>query len=491
MISSNPYRYFGVLANDSIKLIQKNLSKIKAYNKINKQISFPQEFNSINLNKIERNESLTIDSNNKILQDFNRVHHALFWFVNFNPTDEIALSNLEKGDIKKAEDIWNKVIKQNSISTKNISAYNNLGTLLLCKSLSKNGIQFEKKFPTTAHGQSGFQILKNALKLKLDIIFSEDLKYFSKKIISNEFATNKDQCLTFFKDIIEKSLKNFSIKEVSQLINDLDERFVEIYNSSLISDPLYSINEKIETANNEVNEDNAKGSEIANKLMINTSDELKQLKEILGDESIQFQNISDKLANQIMQCGILCFNNNQEGAKDYMDIFEFSLIISFKEQTKDRAKRTIKTIEESINANICKFCNYSDVYKTPIKVQMHKFTGLSTYTYFKDGGYPLFACEQCKDDIIKNKNKNTMYALVIYLGLIGILGLIDYTNETGFFFVFLFFEVFVFIWGVVPGWIFRLIYKPFKKSYFEKISTHPEIISNKLQGYQFGMPKNS
>ena len=51
MISSNPYRYFGVLANDSIKLIQKNLSKIKAYNKINKEISFPLEFNSINLNE--------------------------------------------------------------------------------------------------------------------------------------------------------------------------------------------------------------------------------------------------------------------------------------------------------------------------------------------------------------------------------------------------------------------------------------------------------
>ena len=485
MISSNPYRYFGVLANDSIKLIQKNLSKIKAYNKINKEISFPLEFNSINLNKIERNESLTINSNNKILQDFNRVHHALFWFINFNPTDEIALSNLEKGDIKKAEDIWKKVIKQNSISIKNISAYNNLGTLLLCKSLSNDGIQLMNS------GKSGYDIINNALKLKLDIIFSEHLQYFSKKIINNEFATDKDQCLTFFKDIIEKSLKNFSNKEVSQLINGLDERFVEMYNSAIVSEPIYSINEKIKTANEEVNEDNSKGAEIANKLMINTSDELKQLKEILGDESIQFQNISDKLANQIMQCGILCFNNNQEGAKDYMDIFEFSLIISFKEQTKDRAKRTIKTVEESINANICKFCNYSDVYKTPIKVQMHKFTGLSTYSYFKDGGYPLFACAQCKEDIIKNKNKNTMYAVGIYLGLIAILGLIDYTNETGFFFFYLFLEVGVFIWGITPGWIFRLIYKPFKKSYYEKISTHPDIISNKLQGYQFGMPKNS
>ena len=61
MISSNPFRFIGVLSNSGAKLIQKNLSKIKAYSKIGRELSLPFELNFLNLEKLNRTDASTID----------------------------------------------------------------------------------------------------------------------------------------------------------------------------------------------------------------------------------------------------------------------------------------------------------------------------------------------------------------------------------------------------------------------------------------------
>ena len=136
MFSENPFRFLGVLSNSGIKNIQKNLSKIKAYSKIGKHLSLPYELSFFNLKKITRLDSSIIDAENKTLLDPNKVKSALFWFVEENSIDNIALKNLDLGSFDKAELVWRKVIKEKPISKTNFSAYNNLSTLLLLKSLS-------------------------------------------------------------------------------------------------------------------------------------------------------------------------------------------------------------------------------------------------------------------------------------------------------------------------------------------------------------------
>ena len=46
------------------------------------------------------------------------------------------------------------------------------------------------------------------------------------------------------------------------------------------------------------------------------------LKNILGTDDIKYQTISDKLANQIMQCGILCFNKTNDD-NDYLSSYKY------------------------------------------------------------------------------------------------------------------------------------------------------------------------
>ena len=122
-------------------------------------------------------------------------------------------------------------------------------------------------------------------------------------------------------------------------------------------------------ANDEVNNDNPYGVNIGKQLIKETLNPLKTLKEILGNDDIKFQSISDKLANQIMQCGILCFNKTQDD-KDYLSSYKYAKSISFKESTIERANTTIKHCQDELKANI----------KKSLRVQMLKWSFLQTNT---------------------------------------------------------------------------------------------------------------
>ena len=236
MFNDNPYRILGVVSNSGLKIIQKNLSKIKAYSKIGKQIKLSYDLDHLNLNKPDRNDKSIIDAENKILIDKNRVKYALFWFVNFNTYDEVALDKLDSGEIEKSESIWTKHIKGKPVSKSNFSSYNNLSTLFFLKSLdtSKNN-----QFLNNAESK---KLLAEAIKLKSELIFSEHFNSFSKLITGNEDCISKDQIVGFFNESILSILnKNFDVKEVSSITKGSNEKLSQSLNFSLINDPLNKI----------------------------------------------------------------------------------------------------------------------------------------------------------------------------------------------------------------------------------------------------------
>ena len=135
-LSQNPYRIIGVPSNSGIKLIKKNVSKLKAFSKIGKAIDFDFDLSSLNLAALDRSEDIIIRVESKILLDENKIKYSLFWFQDVSAYDSVALKNLFEGKMDKAIEIWEKVTKSNKITSKNIFAYNNLSTLLLFNQLS-------------------------------------------------------------------------------------------------------------------------------------------------------------------------------------------------------------------------------------------------------------------------------------------------------------------------------------------------------------------
>ena len=201
---------------------------------------------------------------------------------------------------------------------------------------------------------------------------------------------------------------------------------------------------------------------------------MKLLKNILGKEDIKYQSISDKLANQIMQCGILCFNKNGDD-KDYMSSYKYAKSISFKDSTIERANTTIKHCEEELNANICGFCNSNEVMAShsSMRVEMHKMNWDNTYSYFKNGGIEIPCCKSC------SSSKSNKKIVAFFVGLIVWAGI-----SAGTFGWFLGIDLFLARFNM-SKWIFRKIKN---EIYHNEISSHPIISKLKTEGYEFGMP---
>ena len=468
MLNSNPYRFLGVTSNSGIKNIQKNLSKIKAYSKIGKHLSLPYELSFFNLQKIDRSESLTKEAENKILLDPNKVKYSLFWFNEANSIDKIALENLNKGNFEKSETIWRKVIKDNSISKSNFSAYNNLSTLLFLRSLSnENNDKFE-------NSKTSIPLIKEALKLKSELIFSDHLYDLSSLITGNENATNKENILDFFNENISQLFNtNFSSIEISNIIKDSNNELSQSFNFSLIKEPLDSLNILINDSNNLLNDNHSNGMEIGKDLIKNSVSQLKLLKDILGTNDIKYQSISDKLANQILQCGILYFNKTADD-QDYMSSYKYAKSISFKDSTIERANTTIKHCEDELKAKICGFCNSNEVMKgSSMRVKMHKMNWDNSYSYFKNGGLEVPCCKSCSSSNSNKSIKSFFIGFLIWAAVSA--GTVGWFLGIDFFFARF----------SMSKWIFRKIKTKF---YYDEISHHPMILKLKLEGYDFGMP---
>ena len=84
-------------------------------------------------------ESISIASS-AIEQPLNRLLHSLFWFWNANHIDAAAFDNLSKDHTDKATEIWEKVVKDGDVSTKNLSCLFNLKSLYVAQSLKDNSL---------------------------------------------------------------------------------------------------------------------------------------------------------------------------------------------------------------------------------------------------------------------------------------------------------------------------------------------------------------
>ena len=372
-LSNNPFRILGVASNNGIRIIEKNISKFKAYAKLGKHIDSKYDFNFLNFESPIRDISNLSKSQNIVLIADNKIKYSLFWFINENPFDNIALENLSKGNVEKALNTWKKCINKKSISKKNFSIYNNLSTLLFLTNLdsSKTNI-FNKSLKSKKD-------IKEAIRLKYELITSEYFNNYKEALSTETSLLTNSKIKDFFSDTILSILKvNFDNSELGDLFKDLDQDISNSLSSNLIKGPIDNIKANINSINEKLEEDNEKGIELGKKLIKLTFKDIKDLKDIAGVDNYEYQIITDQLANQILQCGILYYNKTFDD-QDYLSSYKYALSISFSGKTKTRAKDTIKHCKEEKGKNICSKCNSKTVDKSHSKtVRVYKVVSRDT-----------------------------------------------------------------------------------------------------------------
>ncbi|QIW15611.1 hypothetical protein A4G20_04335 [Pasteurellaceae bacterium RH1A] len=259
-----------------------------------------------------------------------RVFHALLWFSNNTPSDTIFIDTLKAGENAKAQELLEKFTSNRAISARNVFNFNNISTLYFLEN------NFNK-----------------ALSLKLSLIESEAWDNFvtgitdentrvsSHKIIERVIDAFVSEIETCFDTSGYRNTKNsltiqdgYARKYLVKKFSDEDLHYVE---------GLVDKTEKERKGRPEIAE------KLAYKLHKECQEKLKKLKNILGEMDLQYQILSDQVAQEINQCSIDYYNSSERNVtKDCLPLLELAQQYATQASTRNKIQEDIETINAKI-----------------------------------------------------------------------------------------------------------------------------------------------
>ncbi|GEM_PF-645462 len=317
LIQNNPYRFLGVYSNSPIKDRVANINKLKAYLKVGKQLSFPLDMPDL-LEPFSR----TIEGMEASAASLNlpkdQIKHALFWFVNITPFDKIALDYLQAGNAEKCKEISSK--------KETISSLINLGVLA--------GVEDELG-----------TLISNVTK----VIHNDDYREeFLKAVAGDEFQMSEEDLAVLFIDSLQEEMEISKLRDLfaNYGASAADD---ELLDSRAIEEPKSQILSAISEAKDVANTANAQ-YEAGVHLMDVTKGPLKLLQDMLDTDDMGYQTIADKLATQILQCGINYYNKSDEDEdeeiKKAYKLQHYALTIAAGNLVKERCKENVAILNK-------------------------------------------------------------------------------------------------------------------------------------------------
>ena len=88
----------------------------------------------------------------------------------------------------------------------------------------------------------------------------------------------------------------------------------------MIKEPIDRINTQIKIADSDLKNSESEGVNIGLRLVKETKEDIHTIKSVCDSDDYQFQILSDKLANQILQCGIVGYNSTHDDQKIYFSL---------------------------------------------------------------------------------------------------------------------------------------------------------------------------
>lgn len=328
LIHQNPYRIAGILAGVSERELKKQQSKLKAFAKVGKEANLEVDFPF--LHKVSRNESAVANAIAAIEQGRDRVDNALFWFVNGNKFDEIAIDHLLKGDAIKALEIYGKIVTGREVSATNFTSFNNYATLLILE-----GIE-----PT----------VKKGVEAKVKLIESDHFSAFVELVADKTVSTNPQE---YVQRWLEKltGAEGFPAlaDKMGKLTSGLSSNIRKIFSDRQSADAIHALEVRIAQTVKKRKQSPASAYQLGKKLYQGSRADVRAIGEILDRNGLKYQAAVDGLANEIMQCGIDYFKDGKEQSRvpeECLELLGYAGKLAVGQQTKDRVKENSEGVEE-------------------------------------------------------------------------------------------------------------------------------------------------
>lgn len=339
VINNNPYRFLGVYSNSPTKERVANKGKMNAFLKVGKEVSFPLDLPNL-LPTIARNVDSLADAESKLALPIDQIRYAQFWWMNATPIDQIAFNHLFEGDIDMAISFWEK--------KDNVSSLQNRIVLALAQGETLTAIPF------------------------IETLYTQYVEEFICKVVGDSFVPEMPLWQLFFDTLSETG------SDIQSVVNTIRINTWKVYIVDKTVGPLIdSITKAIATAKSSKGNGAIARLKAGQKLMSETKKTLLELKQSITSTDIRYQTVADKLATEILQCGIDYYNDSDEddSPEKAMELQKYALTISVGNIARQRCKENVdilqKVIDElppasvmaqyrAIHEELRKFCNLPD-----------------------------------------------------------------------------------------------------------------------------------
>lgn len=258
--------------------------------------------------------------------------------------DEIAIKYLQTGNIDKAWKLFEK--------KETFSSLINVGVLNLI----------------SGNYSAGFS------NISMVIHNNEHRSAFLKALGIENFTMTEDEIAAMFIAEILTEVPASTLLSAASNPNDK-----ALIGKTALDEPISTINAAIAAAKS-VNSKDANGNlQAGTKLMNSTKSALKQVKDIAGAASPQYQMVADNVAKAVLQCGINYYNNapdsDVESPRKAMVLQAYALKIAVGQLTKQRCQENHDILKKAVDnmppaevaietrrvkEELRKFCNLPD-----------------------------------------------------------------------------------------------------------------------------------
>lgn len=309
IINKNPYRYFGVYSNSPTKERVANKAKMNAFLKVGKPVSFPLDLPNI-LPSIDRTVETVANAESELTLPTDQIRFAQFWWMNVTPLDGIAFNHLTSGNMDMAKSIWEK--------KDDVSSLQNRFLLSIINNDWNSAIRYAEKLYTNFSEEFIGKVIGEAMFVSTPLW----------KVFIDSLAKSGVNLLPFMDMLTNTEWKNY---------------IAEITIGPLID----TINNAIDVAKSSKGKGSQARLKAGEKLMASTKNALSQIKKSLPASDIRYQTIADKLATEILQCGIDYFNDTEDddAPQKAMTLQNYALSIAVGKLAKDRCKENVDILK--------------------------------------------------------------------------------------------------------------------------------------------------
>lgn len=341
LVNNNPYRILGLLVGATAREKEKQSRRLLQY--IHADQEPPIDFHFPQFGPLIRTTENVNAAVSQLNLDIDKMGAALFWFFNGNAiTDEPVFDAIKDGDLDQALTIWTKLTTNGEVIQRNASAYSNLGTLFLSGILEGTN--------------SNEALLEKGISLKLKFLESDFIKEFKTLVADETFKTTKAQLQLLFLNQIQVEIEKsgeVSSNKFLDIITKQEFSAKEDFLKGFIRKPIEEIEKQIEETKTKRSANNANAINAGNALYNQCVENLNQLKTILGTSDLKFASISDKVSDEILQCGIDYFSHFKDSSTDpgsaSMDLFRKAKTLAVGSIAKQRCNESNENLQEWID----------------------------------------------------------------------------------------------------------------------------------------------